>query len=289
MTAAGFGPPVRRSRIDLLRRELPNFVRKNRGLLINPEFWALLGRLSAARVRGAELPEEIPVLFVATHHKVMTTYFTAVLRLLGYGLNLPYQKVHIEHPDPQARLVMSMHGKLNLPRLAPYRGVHVMRDPRDMIVSGYHYHKWTHEAWVHRPDENGLTYQGKLNAANTYDGLFLEIDHFIFFYRDTLLNWDTEDSDILEVSFEDLMGENRDRVYRGIFSHLGFEGRNLELATDLMRLFEAKSRSGKKTGKIAQKSHLRSGKSGQWRKELEPEHIAYIERELGSVLRKFGY
>lgn len=289
MTAAGFGPPVRRSRMNHLRREVPNFIKKNRGLLINPEFWSLLGRLSSTRMRGADVPEDISVLFVATHHKVMTTYFTAVLRLLGYGLNLPYQKVHIEHPDPHSRLVMSMHGKLDLPRLAPYRGVHVMRDPRDMIVSGYHYHKWTHEAWVHRPDKNGHTYQSKLNAANTYDGLFMEIDHFIFFYRDTLLNWDTGDPDIFEVSFEDLMGEGRAGIYRDMFSHLGFEGRNLDLATDLMRLFEAKSRSGRKTGDVARKSHLRSGKSGQWRKELEPDHVAYIERELGPVLRKFGY
>lgn len=288
-TAAGFGPPVRRSRVDWLRREVPNFLRKNRGLVVNPEFWSLLGRLTASRVRGVELPDDLPVLFVATHHKVMTTYFTAVLRLLGYGLNLPYQRVHIEHPDPASRLVMSMHGKLDLPRLAPYRGVHVMRDPRDMIVSGYHYHKWTHETWVHRPDENGETYQSKLNAADTHDGLFLEIDHFIFFYRDTLQNWDIEDPNILEVTFESLMGADREKVYRDIFVHLGLEGRNLDLATELMRLFEAKSRSGGKTGEVAKKSHLRSGKSGQWRNELAPDHIDYIERELGPVLRKFGY
>lgn len=272
-----------------MQREFPNFVRKNRGLLTNPEFWSLMGRLSANRLRASDPPADFPLLFVATHHKVMTTYFTSVLRLLGFGLRLPYQWVHTEQPAPKSRLVLSIHSKLDLPRLAPYRGVHVIRDPRDMIVSGYHYHKWTHETWAHRPDENGQTYQGKLNAASKHDGLFMEIDHFIFFYRDTLMNWDMDDPDIMEVSFESLMGPERHRIYRDIFTHLGLEGGNLELAVDLMRMFEAKSRTGGKIGKTKQKSHLRSGRSGQWKDELEPDHIAYIERELGPVLRKFGY
>lgn len=290
MTPAGFGPKVRRSAFRRLREELPGFVKKNRGLLVQPEFWSLMGRLAATRATDPVRQKAgDPVLFVATHHKVMTTYFNAVLRLLGMGLGLPYQRVHIEHPAPSARLVLSMHGKLDLPRLQPYRGVHVMRDPRDMIVSGYHYHKWTHEEWVHRPDEAGVSYQQKLNRADKRAGLFMEIDHFIFFYRDTLERWNLDDPDILEVSYDALMGPGRDAEYARIFSHLGLSGRHHALAVDLMRLYEAGSRTGRKSGTVAQKSHVRSGKSGQWQAELEPDHIAYIERELGPVLRKFGY
>lgn len=289
MTAAGFGPPVVRSRFDWYRRELPNFIRKNKGLLARWETWRLMARLLDSRLRSRSRATDMPVLFVATHHKVMTTYFTAVLRLLGAGLNLPYQKVHVDQPASASRLVLSMHGKLDLPALGPYRGVHVMRDPRDMIVSGYHYHKWTHEDWVHRPDDNGRTYQQKLNEADKYHGLFLEIDHFIFFYRDTLMRWNVEDPDILEVAYEDLMCPHRDRLYHEIFAHLGLAARDLDLAVDLMRLFEAKSRTGKRAGGVSAKSHLRSGKSGQWRDELEDDHLAYIEKELGPVLRKFGY
>ncbi|MCI2401144.1 sulfotransferase domain-containing protein [Aliiroseovarius subalbicans] len=289
MTAAGFGPPVVRSRFDWYRRELPNFLRKNKGLLARRDAWSLMARLLGSRLRFRSQAADTPVLFVATHHKVMTTYFTAVLRLLGAGVNLPYQKVHVEQPAPTSRLVLSMHGKLDLPALGAYRGVHVMRDPRDMIVSGYHYHKWTHEAWVHRPDDNGQTYQQKLNEADKYHGLFLEIDHFIFFYRDTLMHWNIADPDVLEVAYGDLMGPDRDQLYHMIFEHLGFEGRQLALGVDLMRLFEAKNRTGRRKGEVSAKSHLRSGKSGQWRDELEDDHLAYIERELGPVLRKFGY
>lgn len=289
MTAAGFGPPIRRSRFRKLRQEAPGFIKKNYGLVMQPAFWRMVMRLIASRFRSARRETDAPVLFVATHHKVMTTYFNAVLKLLGFGLKLPYQRVHIEHPSPAVRMVLSMHGKLNLPRLRPYRGVHIMRDPRDMIVSGYHYHKWTHEEWVHRPDDQGVSYQQKLNRVENHDGLFMEIDHFIFFYRETLENWDMNDPDILEVSYDDLMGDQRNTVYDDIFKHLGFKNADLNLAGDLMRLFEAKSRTGRTSDGIAAQSHVRSGKSGQWKAELSANHIAYIERELGPVLRKFGY
>jgi hypothetical protein len=288
-TAAGFGPKVRRNRLEQLRLEVPGFIKKNRGLLGRRAFWSMLGRLVNARVRADAVPASAPVMFVATHHKVMTTYFNAVLRLLSLGTGRRFQRVHIETPDRTSKLVLSMQGKLDLPAMRPYRGVHIMRDPRDMIVSGYHYHNWTHEAWVHRPDDNGVSYQEKLNHADKTAGLFMEIDHFIFFYRATLEAWDTGDPDILEVPYEDLMGADRDALYSRIFAHLGFAGRDLGVAIDLMRLFEAKSRTGNKTGAVAEMSHVRSGKSGQWKAELEPQHVAYIERELGAVLRKFGY
>jgi hypothetical protein len=217
---------------------------------------------------------------------VMTTYFHAVLRLFAFGLRIPFDKVHIEAPKKRARLFLSMQSKIDLPALGKYRGVHVMRDPRDMIVSSYHYHKWTHESWAHRPDKNGLSYQQKLNKADTRKGLFMEIDHFIFSYRKLLSDWDMDNPDMLEVSFESLMGPDRHTVYDRIFRHLGFSGRALKLGLDLMVLFEAKSRTG---GVTSDKSHIRSGKSGQWADELEDDHITYIEHELGPILRKFGY
>jgi hypothetical protein len=320
-TPAGLGPEVRRSRLRRFQQEFPSFVKKNRGLLARPAFWRMLVRLAAARLRpmpvvaAAEADARAgPVMFIATHHKVMTTYFTAVLRLLSFGVKRRYQRVFSEAPDPGARLVLAAHGKLDLPALQPcYRGIHIMRDPRDMIVSGYHYHKWTYEDWVHRPDDAGVSYQQKLNRAGRREGLFMEIDHFIFFYRKTLEQWDVGDPDILEVPYEDLMSPRRAQFYADMFAHLGFAGRDLGLACDLMRLFEANSRTGRKIGTgagtgfgggaggaagggdaggiavVAQNSHLRSGRSGQWRDELSPEHLDYIERELGPVLRKFGY
>lgn len=292
-TAAGFGEPARVGRLKKARRAVANFAAKNRGLAASPGFWRILPRLLLGRILPTPLKRGGPILFVATHHKVMTTYFHAVLRLLAFGLRIGFDKVNIEAPAKGTRLFLSMQGKIDLAALGRYRGVHLMRDPRDMIVSSYHYHKWTHEAWAHRPDKNGLSYQQKLNKADKRKGLFMEIEHFVFVYRQALEGWNMADPDMLEVSYEALMGPQKCEIYARIFTHLGFSGRGLALATDLMTLFEAESRSGARTGAAGAKSHIgshiRSGRSGQWQDELEPDHIAYIEQELGPVLRKFGY
>ena len=293
-TPAGSNPPPTSTAALGTKQKLQTFWKKNRSLTRNPLFWQIAPRMAASRVRATVKPAQVMaqnrVLFVATHHKAMTTYFHAVLKGLALALAIPFERVaNSDLPASSTRLFLSMQGKQDLSKLGPYRGVHVMRDPRDMIVSGYHYHKWTHESWVHRLDDNGESYQQKLNRLDKTEGLFLEIDHFIFFYRDALTNWNMEDPDLLEVSYESLMGPEKRQKYAEIFTHLGFRDAELRLATDLMQLFEAESRSGKASGAISQKSHVRSGKSGQWQAELEPAHLAYIEQELGPVLRKFEY
>lgn len=289
-TEAGFGPQARRSSLSSLRNRAPVFLRKNKGLFRNPDFWHLLPRLLHSRFfatgRGAGTHRR----FVATHHKAMTTYFTAVLRPLAFATRAKFESLAFSAPQPETDIFLSAHGKVDLKDLRPYRGIHVMRDPRDMIVSGYHYHKWTYEKWVHRPDDEGLTYQEKLNSVDKATGLFMEIDHFVFMYRELLENWDMDDPDMLEVQFEAISGGNREKVYREMFEFLGYEGEQLGIAVDLMRLFEAKRRTGRnaKSGD-ARHRHIRSGRSEQWREELGEQHLAYMEAQLGSVLRKFGY
>ena len=293
-TPAGFNPPARPPETGGAWQRARTFWRKNRGLAARPAFWRLGPRMLALKARTAVAPARVlarpETIFVATHHKAMTTYFHAVQRALAFALNIPFERLtRADLPAPGTRMFLSLQGKQDLAALGPYRGVHVMRDPRDMIVSGYHYHQWTHEPWVHRLDDAGESYQEKLRRLDKTAGLFLEIDHFIFFYRATLEAWDLDDPHMLEVSYEALMGPEREARYLEIFRHLGFEGPELDLAVELMRLFEAESRSGKAGAVVSRGSHLRSGRSRQWEAELEPAHLAYIEAELGPVLAKFGY
>lgn len=288
-TPAGFGPPANTNRIRHIRNRTAVFVKKNQGLVTNRDFWALVPSMLSSRISGLEgYPVDGRKLFVGTHHKAMTTYFSAVLRLLALSAGKRFAEINFEEPPARAEILLSNHSAFQVDALRPCRGVHIMRDPRDMIVSGYHYHKWTHEAWVHRTDDEGRSYQEKLNSVDKTKGLFMEIDHFIFIYREILEAWDSDDEDVLEVAYEALMSDKRDALYGQIFTHIGLAGPAHELAVSLMRLFEAKSRTGK-SGDSQKFAHIRSGASQQWRKELEPQHLAYIERELGAVLEKFGY
>lgn len=288
-TDAGLGPPVVRSRFEKLKIKAQNSYRRNIGTIKNPEFWALTPKLATGWMHRSAKATEGPVMFVGTHHKAMTTYFVDVMRLHSMGLGIPFDVVNFQMPRPEARMFVSGQSNMDLKALAPYRGVHIMRDPRDMIVSGYHYHKWTTEAWVHRLDDHGRSYQEKLLEADPDTGIYMEINHFIFTYRDMLENWDLEDPDMLEISFSDLMGEGREPLYHQIFDHLGFEGKEHAYGVKLMRMFEAKKRAGKPGTAGSAKSHVRSAKSGQWKGLLKEEHLDYIDRELGPILKKFGY
>lgn len=285
-TQAGFGPPIQRSPLEKLRIKLKNAYGRNKGTLRNPEFWGLTPKLAAGVLNRNPRQPGDPVLFVSTHHKAMTTYFVDVMRLFAMCRGQRFQIVNMQQPKAQTDIFVSGHSKMDLPALAPYRGVHIMRDPRDMIISGYHYHKWTTEEWAHRPDDQGRSYQQKLLDASQDDGLYMDIDHFIFSYRDLLENWNMDDPDMLELKFEDLMGDGRAALYDQIFRHFGCNSDDLALGIRLMTMFEAKKRAGKSTGA---KSHVRSAKSGQWKGMLTADHLAYIDTELGDVLDKFGY
>ena len=272
---------------------LENVWKKNRGLFRSPRFWMLLARLAGYRILRSVVPSpalgKSDLMFVGTHHKVMTTYFSAVLKLLTQGLNIPYSQVNWDPPKKGARMVLAMHSHIDAKAHGRYRGVHILRDPRDMIVSGYHYHKWTNEAWALKPDATGESYQEKLNRLPTEEGLFAEIERFCDDYEAGLTAWDPRDPDILELKFEDLMGPEKTALYEQAFRHLGFEGGELKLAVDLMVAFEAANRSGKKKGDVAKRAHIRSAASGQWAKELSPAHLAEIDRRLGKIIEKFGY
>lgn len=52
-----------------------------------------------------------------------------------------FQKISLDAPRADTQIVLSNHGQFDLDAVRPDRGMHVMRDPRDMIVSGHHYHK----------------------------------------------------------------------------------------------------------------------------------------------------
>lgn len=288
-TDAGIGREPKRSELQKKLAQVPITFRKNYGLLKNPEFWQILPLLLASRMRARASEEEQPKIFVGTHHKAMTTYFKAVLKLLAFGLNARFEDISKEAPQSKTRVFLSTHSRTPWSEIGLYRGIHIMRDPRDMIVSSYHYHLWTNELWAHVPDENGKTYQEKLQAASKTEGLFMTIRHFIFFSRETLENWNLDDPDILEVAYDDLMGDKRDELYSEMFSFLGLTGKEHELGVRLMRLFEAGKRTKVSAAKTNERAHIRSGRSGQWKDELEPEHLVYIEQELGHILDKFGY
>ena len=67
----------------------------------------------------------------------------------------------------------------------PYRFIHVMRDPLEMVISAYQYHLNTTESWAHRRQSrwNGTTYVQYLRSLPLRQGLIAEVQRS---FRDSL-------------------------------------------------------------------------------------------------------
>jgi hypothetical protein len=91
--------------------------------------------------------------------------------------------------------------------LPPHRGFHVVRDPRDVLVSAYFSHRYSHPAgqWpalqAHRE---------KLKSLSKKEGLFREME-FSRGVFEQMQRWDYEQEHVLEVKLEELSAHPRER------------------------------------------------------------------------------
>ena len=175
-------------------------------------------------------------LLVGTHHKSGTVLLMHVLKDTCRSLrwrcsfdNRPTACTSAEQAHAAGlRLCMLTHG-IRFKGLAgdqgPYRFVHAVRDPLEMVISGYSYHLRTTEKWAHRaqPRWNGTTYVKYLNRLPLRDGLLAEVRHT---RRDSLktmprlFNRTIAQPCTLTVRFEDF-ARRWDETLAELFNHMG--------------------------------------------------------------------
>ena len=162
---------------------------------------ALLARLAYYHVashRAGEFPQchdGSPIL-VGTHHKTGTVllkhiFYKEVCPTMGWKCSFDNVPTHCDSPE-EARaaglqLCFLQHGirfKVQNTR-EPYRFIHAIRDPTEVVLSGYQYHLTTTEKWANRVERryNGTTYRKHLNSLPLLDGLRAEVKHSL---RDAL-------------------------------------------------------------------------------------------------------
>jgi hypothetical protein len=100
--------------------------------------------------------------------------------------------------DPRPEMVKS---------LPPVRGFHVIRDPRDILVSSYFSHRNSHPvkfAGVEWPEL--VPHRERLLKLDEAEGILAEME-FSGWMIDTMADWDYERPDMLEVRMEDLTAD----------------------------------------------------------------------------------
>jgi hypothetical protein len=170
-----------------------------------------------------------------------------------------------------------------------YVSSHLIRDPRDMVVSAYYYHQWCKEEWcITFNPEFGMTYQEKLKSFPKEEGMLFEMTHLTKTILGIIDQWNYFDSRCLEMKYEDLISDS-DKGFSALFKHWGVPPEEMDVCLEAARRFHMTQQTGRKVGDVQFGSHMRSGKPGQWKDEFSSAHKEYFKSNFGGLLVKLGY
>ncbi|WP_179378249.1 sulfotransferase domain-containing protein [Jannaschia marina] len=240
------------------------------------------------------------LLCVGTHHKTGTLWMRAVFRALAERLDVAHHTVFpvsgLKHV-PAADRVFLFQWSSAFPQAIldrpDARILHVIRDPRDVLVSGMRYHRKAPEggeAFLHeaRADLDGQTYQQHLNALSDDTArLMFEMGEKHAETLAAMTDWAPAPNTI-EARYEDLMADTDGRAFREHLRNLGLPEPEVALGGQLFwenALFGGLAHASDRPERV--KTHV-TGTRG-WRSDL-PRAVAevYAERH-GPALVALGY
>ena len=235
---------------------------------------------------------------VATHHKTGTVWMNTTFRAICEALGIPFALIDLNTAvDPEScvapMVFADSHSSFRHCRwmLADprFRIFHLIRDPRDVIISGMHYHRTSKERWlfVPRAEFGGMDYQTKLNSLATDSERYLfEMANCGQKTLRRMLGWNYRRANGFECKYEDLVQDVDMSLFTRIATHLGFCEDELEVCRDVFwrnAMFGGKAR---RKGRI---HHIRSGEKGQWRTVFDRCLGEEFINRFGDALVKLGY
>lgn len=283
--------------------------------------------------------EQFPLRAYFSHHKCATGWTDEILREVCYHMGINFEIVSTPDDFPEHDTLGSfVEAKdvdflsyINANRqyvtdLPLYRGFHVVRDPRDVLVSGYFSHKHSHptDDWPEL-----ATHRNALQHLSKSEGLLREMEFSRPFFED-MHSWDYDQENVLELRMETLtsqpvrfftkIGRFLDLIDEPASSALQSSLRSLKLQSnrlsykgerfglpllptphfrqssipiDLLRDIVDQHRferlTGRKRGEENVQSHYRKGVPGDWKNHFEDEHVRAFKERYNDLLLKLGY
>lgn len=229
------------------------------------------------------------------HHKCATTWISSLAKELCRRLGLTYDSSW-DYPEidpiPYMKsksvdfLSLTNASAKNISKDPDFRSFHVIRDPRDLIVSAYYSHLFSHNVnndWV-------LPLREKLSSLSKKEGLLLEISHSQRFIS-AIQQWNFDNPNILEIKMEDMILDPL-RVMGSSFSFLGLLGDGGIPFDQFKELLERRSFekiTGRVQGAENRHHHYRKGVAGDWKNHFTDMHCRRFKEIYGDILIKLGY
>ena len=256
-------------------------------------------------------------IFIFTYHKVGTILLHKIFAPLCTEFNWVFQSIAGNcNKTPYGDVVIFQDSLVDFNKLPNnYKAIHLIRDPRDIIVSGFFYHRKCYEKWclncnfsvknkinnptvpfpmVHLPkklklkyinDLNGESYQKKLLSLDYNKGLLFEMEHYAKLTIQNMSTWNYKNDNILEIRFEDLMS-NYEIVLKQIFKHFDFSETKQDTAMKLSKKHNLKTMSSKE---LKKNKHILSRKTTRWKKYFKKEHKEKFKLLFPKILIRLGY
>ncbi len=240
-----------------------------------------------------------------SYHKCLTVYYGRVLGILCNWITPWRGRYHhfnskvdeFYHSVGGYRLVSINNHKLDFTRLGNFRISRFVRDPRDLVVSGYFYHKKGVERWCNivAPNEedwnivNGNipvgmgindSFSSYLQKLPQDDGLIAEIE-FRKYHFQSMMEWPTQDPRIRIFRYEDILG-NEEQTFRKLFEFYDYSPKEQSIGMFLADRFSAKRRR-------SNFRHIRNPAANQWREYFTPRVKNYFDSSYENLLLPLGY
>jgi hypothetical protein len=252
-----------------------------------------------------------------SYHKVGTVLCGEIARCLAALFGWEWASVVglARQVDRAKRVVTFQHSLVDFDLARhPHRGVRLIRDPRDVCLSGYQYHRHCSERWCtnqifdptppimfpqvpysqqHRPEDwkrhyiaglGGRSYQQNLRDRDEDSGLSFEMERFASWTVSAMLAW-TPDPDTIDVRIEDFMADF-DGVLAHILRHFGLNDADIRAGVaaaspqDVRRMSDAA---------IALNPHISGRTISRWRDVLTEAQKIRLCTEFSDAIERLGY
>lgn len=195
----------------------------------------------------------------------------------------------------------------------PFHAVHVIRDPRDVVVSAYFSHLHSHPTsrWPEL-----IEFRKRLTNLSTKEGLLAELEFIADLPTNgynlrpfqSMMRWDYTDGRILELKFENMVSDPT-TFFKGFARHL-------RLTKDPISSLKSKLKSrvwptpfalrdgefmevvasnsfasvaGHSPGQEQQTHHYRRGEVGDWRRHFDKSIASEFKKRFPELISRLGY
>jgi hypothetical protein len=223
-----------------------------------------------------------------THHKCASSWLTKYLQKVSELNDLTFFVTHNSDALPPHRDIVALlnanyeylHDKID-------GGIHVIRNPFDLVCSAYYSHLETHsvEGWNELAEQRAILKTVSKDIGLTLTAAFLARYHYPGGIGPLvgMRTWNYLDGRFTTLRMEDVVQD----VNYLVGSHLKKNfGPEIVLPNDQDFKF-ASFAGSRKPGEMDKSSHYRSGVAGQWRDELPQFLVDYIGVQHRVILENF--